>query len=86
MNINTRYVIAWCGRMATKYGGSVYEKDRHYPWDWGQALCREQYGEDWNNLVPNDPSTEDALRASLWEKGEWPVWVDRERMIVEEER
>jgi hypothetical protein len=79
---NTQYVIDWIGRMTRKYGGAVYEKKRGTWWDWGQALCREQYGEDWNDIVPPDPTIDDVIRASAWEKGDFPDWVDLERMNI----
>lgn len=66
--------------MASKYGGSVYERNRYYPWDWGQALARECYGENWNSVVPDNPTRDDVSRAQLWENGDWPSWVDVERM------
>lgn len=68
--------------MTVKHGGKVYEKDRHQWWDWGQALCREQYGKDWNNLTPDEPTDEDRQRAWSWEGGDIPDWVDTERMIL----
>ena len=82
INPNTQYVIDWMGRMTRKHGGVVYEKERGMWWDWGQALCREQYGEDWNDIVPPDPTIDDVGRASDWEKGDFPDWVDLERMNI----
>jgi len=82
INRNTQYVIDWIGRMTKKHGAVVYEKERYIWWDWGQALCREQYGEDWNAAVPANPTFEDVVRASAWEKGDFPEWVDLERMNI----
>ena len=45
------WVLYWMGRMAKKYGGIVYDKETGEIWDWGQALCRECYGKDWNNEI-----------------------------------
>ena len=92
MNSNTQYIINWIGRMTVKYGGAVYEKDKYYPWDWGQALARECYGPGWNEVVPNDPSSDDVLVAKEWLNGNFPEcfpkWVDTERtfMILREEQ
>jgi len=90
MNYNTRWVINWIGLMTAKYGGSVYERERYYPLDWGQALARECYGPEWNSVVPDDPTEDDVLVAKEWYNGVFPEcfpkWVDTERtfMIVKE--
>lgn len=72
------WTLAWIGRMAKKYGDVVYEKNGEIL-DWGQALCRECYGPDWNNKIIeldiDSPSCEDIERAKKWEKGEIPDWV-----------
>jgi len=69
------YVLDWTSRMAKKYGGTVYEKNGK-TWDWGQALARECYGEDWNDIVSDTPSWDDIAHAKKWEEGEIPEWVD----------
>ena len=74
-----RWVLDWIGRMATKYGGIVYEKDGGW-WDWGQSLCRECYGKDWSKIVPETPTWNDIGTANMWEQGKIPNWVDQERM------
>ena len=79
---NVEYIIDWIGRMTKKHGSVVYERDRHQWWDWGQALCREQYGKEWNKLNLVDVTNDDILRAQTWENGEIPDWVDQERMIL----
>ena len=71
----TRWVVDWIGRMTQKYGATVYEKNGKW-WDWGQALCRECYGEEWNKLNLIDPTMEDVRRAKAWEDGDIPEWVD----------
>ena len=71
------WVIDWIARMGQKYDGIVYEKTGK-KWDWGQALCRECYGPDWNDIVPESPSWEDIERAKRWETGEIPDWVNQE--------
>jgi len=93
MNRNTNYVIHWIGLMTSKYEvGSIYEKNKYIPLDWGQALARECYGENWNDIVPNDPTDEDVFVAKEWYDGKFPEgfpkWVDIERtfMIVREEK
>lgn len=78
----TEFVIEWIERMQKKHGSVVYEKNRYQWWDWGQALCREQYGENWNDVVPSDPTWDDVRRAKEWENGDIPKWVDTERMTV----
>lgn len=76
----TIFVIAWIDYMIDKYGtGTVYEKGG-LSWDWGQALARECYGPDWNSLVEDNPTEEDMERAIDWALGDWPDWVDMERM------
>lgn len=74
--IRVNWVLEWTVRMAKRYGGTVYEKNGK-TWDWGQALARECYGEDWNNLVPETPSWEDIANARAWELGKIPDWVDQ---------
>lgn len=69
------WVLAWLDRMTDKYGATVYEKNGK-TWDWGQALCRECYGEDWNDVVPETPAWNDIGRAKEWENGDIPEWVD----------
>ena len=87
----TRAVCDWISRMAHKYNGIVYEKETEEKvgkqWDWGQALCREIYGPGWNDdpQFKEDgengaPFMEHVIVAIRWENGEWPEWVDRERM------
>ena len=81
MGKNADWVIKWIGRMARKYGATVWDKDGRW-WDWGQALCREQYGREWMKTVPDEPTDDDVLRAFQWEKKNIPSWVDQERMTL----
>ena len=71
------WVSDWISRMAEKYGGAVYDTNGK-TWDWGQALCRECYGEDWNDVIAElgieTPSREDIDRERRWEAGELPDW------------
>lgn len=73
-------VVDWTGRMSNKYGGTVYEKGVNLRMDWGQALARECYGPNWNDIVPESPTRDDLHRAIRWENGDIPEWVDMERM------
>ena len=72
--------IAWIERMTKKLGATVYEKDRGMWWDWGQALCRECYGKEWNDLHLETPTWDNIQRALEWEKGKVPGWVNQKRM------
>ena len=75
---NTNFIIGWIKRMSKKFGGVVVEKNGKR-WDWGQALCRERYGENWiEENLPNEPDNEAVLIAQNWERGEIPDWVDLE--------
>ena len=78
-----KWVINWTSRMAEKYGGIVYEKATKEmvgrSWDWGQALCRECYGLNWNDIVLDSPTWDDIGVATRWEQGEIPSWVDQYR-------
>lgn len=69
------WVVNWTSRMTHKHGATVYDRNGSV-WDWGQALCRECYGEDWNNdpELPDTPSWEDVFRAQEMEKG-LPKWI-----------
>ncbi len=76
-------IINWCSRMAQRWGGIVYDDDLPTDrWDWGQALCREMYGEDWMKAADyaSDSALENAptnviQRAEQWENGDWPEWA-----------
>ena len=74
-----RWVLGWIERMGEKYGGTVYDKNGKR-WDWGQALCRECYGEGWNDNpeLPDTPTQDDIEKAKQWENGNMPEWVDTE--------
>ena len=73
-----QWILNWTVRMALKHGGTVYEKGGK-TWDWGQALCRECYGEDWMDVVPETPTWDDIARAKRWEDGDVPEWVRRHK-------
>jgi len=67
----------WIQRMGGRFGGSVFDREGgpSYGWDWGQALCRERYGLDWNSQVHETPDEEDVRIAQEWEAGKWPDWA-----------
>jgi hypothetical protein len=73
----------WGRRMAKTNDGIVYDNVLDRNWDWGQALCRELYGTDWQThpefLAADEalyPPKEAIERALAWENGEWPDWVE----------
>ena len=80
------WVLAWTSRMAGKYGGTVYDQSGQ-TWDWGQALCRECYGADWNNAIVEQgietPTWDDIGRANRWEQGELPDWFINKPQVKE---
>jgi len=61
------------------YGCRVYQTDQRTWLDWGQALARGVYGEDWReegdlDIVPGAAVT----LAEQWEdKKNWPDWINR---------
>ena len=71
------WLLDWMGRMARRYGRTVYDRDGKI-WDWGQALCRECYGTDWIDIIKErnieSPTWEDIDRAKRWEEGDLPAW------------
>lgn len=80
MKPETQFVMDWITRMNRRYGSAwVHDTTQdHKAMDWGQALCREQYGPNWENHPDfgDDPSPADVERAKAWEAGDWPEWVD----------
>ena len=73
------YLVEWCNRMSKMHGSIVYDKNGD-KLDWGQAICREWYGENWKELVDDNIPIEQlkkvVKRADEWEKGSIPDWVD----------
>ena len=65
--------------MTMKFGGCVYDQSGKV-YDWGQALARECYGEDWEKMVPEEPTRQDINRAREWELDQIPTWVDIHRL------
>jgi len=71
------WCIRWISRMAFKYGGIIVAKTGRNL-DWGQAICREQYGENWaEEGIPDSPTDQDIERMRRWEyEGKHPDWVE----------
>lgn len=87
MHPTWRYLSDWVVKMAVLHGGIVHEGNKEL--DWGQALCRELYGEDWmrnpeyielDNISINDPIPNYVIaRAEQWMNGENPAWAEMEK-------
>jgi len=73
MTPNEQYVANWIGEMQKKYGCTVHGHGKR--WDWGQAMCIEQYGLD-SSLWPDSPSAEDVELCKAWLDGDLPDWID----------
>jgi hypothetical protein len=73
-------IFEWVKRMTEKHGPTVRCKTGK-TYDWGQALCREQFGELWRNyMLFNNisiPTRKDLERAIEWEEGNIPDWLDQ---------
>jgi len=86
-----QYFIFWTSEMAARYGGTVWENGKQ--WDWGQAIYREMYGPNWmkdkgfqemDRIPVNQPAPIEIIRRCQdWRKGNWPDWVDRDKMQEE---
>lgn len=79
MENNTFYILNWIQRMSYKFGGIVYTKNGK-KLDWGQALCRERWGKNWNKILTEKniihPDNKDIKIAKEWEKsGIFPLWA-----------
>lgn len=72
-------IFGWVKRMSEKNGSIVISKDGT-KYDWGQALCREQFGKEWQSyMIENNiriPTEQDLEKAIKWENGEIPDWVE----------
>jgi len=79
MNRNVQWVLGWIDRMVDRYGGCIYDKNGLVH-DWGQALARTCYGDNWTEVVPENPTDLDITKAIDWEKGNCPAWVDIRRL------
>jgi len=71
-------IIEWAKRMTKLYGETITDKSGK-TYDWGQALCREQFGIDWENYMRTRniaiPTKSDLERALAWEQGDIPDWI-----------
>jgi len=71
-------ILEWAQRMTEEYGSIIVAKDNQ-KYDWGQALCREMFGVNWNSYMVEKniliPTQKDLDRALEWEKGDIPEWV-----------
>lgn len=76
------YVLEWAKRMGEANGRVVVDVSG-MKYDWGQALCREQFGPDWINYMRTQniivPDEDDLERALEWEQGVKPDWVSEYR-------
>lgn len=71
---NVVFISRWIDRMTERYGSSVHDQSGDV-WDWGQALCRECYGLNWSDVIPENPTDNDVGIAKEWEQGGHPTWV-----------
>ena len=73
-------IFNWVKRMTDLHGPDVLAEDGE-KLDWGQALCREQFGVDWKHYMMENnismPTKSDLEKAIEWEKGNIPDWVDQ---------
>ena len=73
-------VLEWAKRMSQKYGDIVLDHNNKQ-YDWGQALCRERFGINWESYMRNHniaiPTQDDLDRALEWEDGNIPDWVKK---------
>jgi hypothetical protein len=71
-------IFDWVKRMTESFGPTVNSTTGE-EYDWGQALCREQFGPNWqHHMVSHNismPTRDDLNRAIEWEKGNVPDWV-----------
>jgi len=72
-------IFEWVKRMTEKFGPTVHSKSGER-FDWGQALCREQFGINWMQDMQTMniymPTKKDLDRAIEWENGDVPEWIE----------
>lgn len=83
----TALIMAWIDYMQATYGPTCYPlpadgisgKRLHLGYDWGQALCHQQFGPAWNDEAGRDdlPNEESWRLALAWAEGEWPAWAEK---------
>ena len=85
---NVHFVLEWVNRMTKQYGDTVFDKVNNENLDWGQALCRESYGESWATFMTQNhiemPGSDEVQKAKEWEAGKIPDWVVYQDKPVEE--
>jgi hypothetical protein len=93
---NVRAIMEWANRMTKKHGVCLYD-DNTVVYNWMTALCRELYGEDWQEYMMDHgitcPDINAVAMAEKWENGEIPDWIhipneeekDTSPMIILEE-
>ncbi|MFA5313251.1 MAG: hypothetical protein WC375_08070 [Methanomassiliicoccales archaeon] len=84
---NVVFVLNWVNRMSQLYGDTVHDKEG-VAYDWGQALCRECYGVEWDKFMMENnirmPGSDEVAKAKSWEAGEIPDWVVYQDKLVDE--
>ncbi len=76
--MRTKNVVSFIEIMTARYGFTVIETNgNHY--DWGQALCRDIYGPDWNNNpnIPDEPPIEVYAVMKKWLQEDFPSWMQK---------
>ena len=75
---NIRFVLEWVNRMSERFGSTIQDMSGN-EYDWGQALCRECYGDHWDDFMKKHnvtmPGAEAVEIAKRWEDGEIPEWA-----------
>jgi hypothetical protein len=73
-------ILGWAKRMSENFGETIFDNHGNQ-FDWGQALCREQFGPNWHQHMQTNniskPTNADLDRALEWENGVTPDWIDR---------
>jgi len=73
-------ILGWAKRMSENFGETIIDRNDNQ-FDWGQALCRERFGPDWQQYMQNNniskPTNADLDRALEWENGITPDWINR---------
>ena len=73
-------IFEWVKRMSEKHGPTIHSTNGE-EYDWGQALCREQFGANWQQYMVEHnismPTRKDLERAIEWEEGNVPDWVEQ---------
>jgi len=94
---NVRDIMEWVNRMTQKHGVCLYD-ELGTKYNWGTALCKELYGDNWQEYMKKNgiacPNADAVAMAEVWESGELPSWIklpedenekDKSLMVVLEE-